>query len=469
MLLFLPTIYPVTSHTQHVGPGSIFVAIKGYKTDGVLFIEQAIERGAKTIVIQNDVQLSPELMLLLEMHSIHLERYSDPRLALAELSAQAAGYPAKKLKIIGITGTKGKTTTSFLLAHILQHAGYKTALLSTVYNRIGNQQFKAPLTTAQPDYLHQFLALCVQAQVEYVVMEVAAQAFSLQRVAGIEFDGAIFTNFSQEHGEFYSSMDDYFAAKEQLFMQTKIGHPKIINHDNARCAHLELKYAVTTISFIDASVDFCARQNNQHTYVDFAVHSEQYESKQLVGNFNGYNALCVIALGKMLGLQPHIIQEGLRIFDTVPGRMEQYQLSNGVRAIIDYAHNPSSFTQILTTLKQMAPFVTVVFGCGGERDKTKRPIMGDIASTIADRIILTTDNPRSEQPHEIITDILLGVKDEHRHKVLIEIDREKAIKMAYAITPQEGTFCLLGKGPDEYQEVGGTKYPFSEKSILKQL
>ncbi len=465
----MPAIYPVTSHTEHVGPGSTFVVIKGFKTDGILYIEKAIEQGATKLVIQEDAQLPAHLLQLITRKNIILGHSQDPRLALAQLSAQAAGNPADRLKIIGITGTKGKTTTSFLLAHTLESAGHKVALLSTVYNRIGSQVFKAPLTTAQPDYLHQFLKLCVEQAVEYVVMEVAAQALTLHRVAGITFDGAIFTNFSQEHGEFYATMEDYFAAKEQLFAQTKKGAPKITNHDNARSALLEQKYAVTTISFIDASVDFCARQHDQHSYVDFEVNGYHYSCKQLVGNFNGYNALCVIALMQLLGISPEYIQRGLETFELVPGRMEQYILPNGARAIIDYAHNPSSYTQIITTLKQMAPFVTVVFGCGGERDKSKRSIMGDIASTLADRVVLTTDNPRSEQAHEIVSDILLGVKEEYRHKVLVELDREKAIALAYTITPSDGIFCLLGKGPDEYQEILGIKYPFSEKAILKQL
>ena len=203
---------PVTCHTKQVEPGSTFVAIKGVKQNGVTYIPHALERGATKIVIQKDQTISQEMKNVINKNNATLEFVPDARLALAQLSAKASDYAHKKLKIIGITGTKGKTSTSFMLEHLLKNAGYNTALISTVHNKINNTIVKSSLTTDQPDYLHHFFAHCVEHNVEFVVMETAAQALSLHRVAGLDFDTIIFTNFAKEHGEFYSNLDDYFAA-----------------------------------------------------------------------------------------------------------------------------------------------------------------------------------------------------------------------------------------------------------------
>src|SRR6266446_6278239 len=205
-----PSIFPVTCHTDFVGQNCCFVAIEGYADNGIKYIKQAIEKGARTIVVHHNCLLDDELCAFMQVHNITLKRVDNTRMALAKLSAEAAGFPAQQLKIIGITGTKGKTTTSFLLEHILQSAGYKTALISSAKNRINGHDFPAPLTTPQPDYLQQFLKLCVEHGVDYVVMEVAAQALTLHRVEGIIFCGVIFTNFSLEHLEFYPTLDEYF-------------------------------------------------------------------------------------------------------------------------------------------------------------------------------------------------------------------------------------------------------------------
>ncbi|MFC1845617.1 Mur ligase family protein, partial [Candidatus Dependentiae bacterium] len=221
----MPKTFPVACHTSRVGPGSTFVAIKGEKHDGISYISRALASGASTIAIQQDVNLSDDVLKDIERAGASLQRVSNTRKALATLSAQAHGNPAQQLRIIGVTGTKGKSSTVFMLEHILQRAGYKTALLSSVYNKIGDEITSSSLTTEHPDYLHGFFALCVDAGIEFVVMEVAAQALSLHRVEGIEFDGVLFTNFAKEHGEFYKDLDSYFDAKRLLFGQLKQGAP----------------------------------------------------------------------------------------------------------------------------------------------------------------------------------------------------------------------------------------------------
>jgi UDP-N-acetylmuramoyl-L-alanyl-D-glutamate--2,6-diaminopimelate ligase len=473
--LRLPTIFPVTCHTNHVGPNSTFVVIKGYNQDGVNYILTALEKGATVIVVQDDVELSPAITQTIAAHDARLERVANTRRALATLSAQALNYPAHKLKIIGITGTKGKTTSSFVLEHVLRSSGHTTALVSTVYNMINGQRFPMNLTTPQPDYLHVFFDLCVQSGVEYVVMEVAAQALSLHRVHGIEFDGIIFTNLDQEHAEFYPTMDEYFAAKSRIFEQCKPNAPHIINADDERCASLSEQHK-NSVSFgimsekahlkaeilgsVKDGIQFSATINGQtHTFACPA----------LIGTFNVYNVLGVVGMATKLGIASDAIAHALQTFSKVPGRLEQYHMPNGARCIIDYAHNPSSYQAVLSTLRALTPHLIVVFGCGGNRDKSKRPLMGAIATEIADQVILTSDNPRSEKAEDIIADIKQGIAGEHAHKVLCELDRELAIKKAYALSCDGSIVVMLGKGPDEYQMVGTVKTPFSESGIIKSL
>ncbi|MCL4361551.1 UDP-N-acetylmuramoyl-L-alanyl-D-glutamate--2,6-diaminopimelate ligase [Candidatus Dependentiae bacterium] len=456
----LDKIYPVTCHTDHVGKGSTFVVIKGMKEDGAKYIAKAIELGAKKVVIEKDCA-----HLVRDIKNIEIEFVDNARKALAVLSAQAYGFPAKKLKIIGITGTKGKTTTTFLTEHILKTAGYKTALLSTVKNKILDKEFSTKLTTAQPDYLHMFLSKAVQAGVEYVVMEVAAQALSLYRVYGIEFDAVIFTNFSQEHAEFYSNLDEYFEAKVSILKQLKKNAPFIFNLDDEKV--FTLKNSVqNSLSF---SLNDISILKNSLSGIEIEVDDCKISCPALVGKFNIYNILAAIKLCKNFDVSNSDLQKACVEFTGVPGRLDKISLRNGSTAFIDYAHNPASFDAVLNALRPYTNHLIVLFGAGGDRDAQKRPMMGDIAAKIADVVILTTDNPRSEDPRIITEQIYNGINASQKTKVFIELDREQAIKLAYKISSSSSTIMCLGKGPDEYQIVQGITYPFSEKNILKSL
>src|SRR5690606_12788032 len=244
----MPATFPVTCHTDFIGKNSVFVAIKGYTDNGISYIKKAVEKGAGIIVVHKEEVLDDELISYINSHKVMVQPVDDTRQALADLSTEYANFPAKKLKIIGITGTKGKTTTSFLLEYIMRSSGYRTALISSARNRILEREFSSPLTTPQPDYLQHFLKMCVDNKVEYVVMEVAAQALSLHRVKGIEFDGLVFTNFSHEHLEFYSTLEDYFKAKCLIFNMIKKGSPCLINADDDHGRKL-LKYHRDTLSY----------------------------------------------------------------------------------------------------------------------------------------------------------------------------------------------------------------------------
>ena len=467
----IPSILPVTGHTDYVGNGTTFVAIKGAQLDGTHFIPVALEKGATKIVIQNNAIISENIQRSINLYNPEIIKVEDCRKALSELSAQAWNYPAKKLNIIGITGTKGKTTSTFLVHHLLNFAGYKTAMLSGVQNIINGQIYEASLTTPLPDYLHSFLNKCVEEQVQFVVMESSAQAFSLQRLYGIEFSGCVFTNLDLEHSEFYSTMNEYFEAKCEIFKQMKPNAPVIINKDNQWGEKIASKNKnFLTFSLLHDSNFRVQVQQNDSTGIKLLIECTKgkynFFAPNLVGHFNAYNLAGVIALALELNIYPKTIMDGLLTFSRVPGRMERYSLVNGSLAVIDYAHNPSSFTQILPTLKTLSNKLIVVFGTGGDRDKQKRPIMGNIAATFADKVIITSDNPRSENAQDIINQIFNGIPETHKNKVICENDRAKAIQLAYDIAKPGNIIAILGKGPDEYQIIGNKKEYFSDKETI---
>ncbi len=472
----MPLIYPVACHTNNVGPGTTFVAVKGMNTDGLLFIPEALKKGATTLVVEQGAVLNVETMQLIAQHGAQVEYVPNTRQALAELSAQAAGNPAQQLQIIGITGTKGKTTTSFLLAHILRSAGYQVALLSTVHNQINDTVLPASLTTAHPDYLHQFFKLCVEQNITYVVMETAAQGFSLSRTYGISFTGVIFTNFSLEHLEFYATMEDYFAAKCGILAQAAPQAPLLINADDEwlqtklpSCPGNEIisygcsKFAQVKARNIRSSI------NGISFVLDSPVGIQEYDCPQLMGTFNVYNILAAVTMALQCGVTLKQTVASVAKFAGVRGRLEKYALPNGAICFIDYAHNPSSFEQVLGLLRQLTPHLIVLFGAGGKRDVTKRPLMAEIASRIADQVVLTTDNPRTEDPQIIMQDLLRGIPADRNNKVMVEFDRELAIKKAYSLSKQGSIIALLGKGPDEYQIFGEVKTPFYERLIVQEL
>ena len=470
----LPTVWPVTCHTDHIGKGSIFVAIKGQKNDGVYFIEQALVLGAKKIIVARDAHIPSELAQAIAAREVSLVFVDDTRQSLAQLSAHAHGFPARKLKIIAVTGTKGKTTTACFMHHVLRTSGYAAALMSSVYNKINDHCYPASLTTPQPDYMHMFFAQCVAQGIEYVVMEVAAQATSLHRTDGLIFDAAVFTNFGHEHSEFYTSFDDYFEAKVHALKQVKIGGPIVLNADDTRVAALKNTFKHVSLFGFSHNVDFTMQLDESYERLSGCIsHGDEkklFECRALFGVFNGYNILAVAAATYALGISlAHVVDACLSMY-ALPGRLEQHPLKNGAVCIIDCAHTPDSYEQLLSLLRKKTDHLSVVFGAGGSRDKTKRPIMGGIAARYADIVFLTSDNPRAEDPQQIACDIAAGITlIDQKNKVVIELDREKAITMAYQFTQKGGIIALLGKGPDEYQLINDVKVPFSEKEIIRRL
>ncbi len=459
--MLLSKIYPVTCHTDHVGHGTTFIAIKGFAQDGSKYIDKAISLGAIEIILEDFALLNG-----FEQKYPHI-KFSvsqDIRKELAVLSSKRLDNPSSKLKIIGITGTKGKTTTAFLTEHILKEANYKTAILSTVKNKILNNEEPSALTTLSSDYLHMFFAECVNQGVTHVVMEVSSHALSLDRVYGIEFEIVCFTNLASEHMDFYSSLEDYFEAKLKLFNYLKNNGIAVINIDD-EWGRLASKHAsrVEDFSQKKASNIFTIQTING---LEITLNNSIFICKKLIGEFNAYNLVASVLMIRTIGIKDDVIQKALNTFLSVPGRLQLHNLKNGARAFVDYAHNPSSFEAVLKTLRLLTSHLIVVFGCGGDRDKIKRPIMGFIATNYGDEVIITDDNPRFEDHNQIIQDILVGVVK--GKSVEVCLDRKEAISRAVFKSRIGSIIAILGKGHEDYYFVSGVKHYLSDfQEILK--
>jgi len=472
MQIELPKIYPVASHTDNVGPGTTFVAIAGAKDDGNHYIQIALERGACTIVVQKNSIFSDSLLEQISKSGAALVYVDNCRKELAALIAQALDYPAKKLKIIGITGTKGKTSTSYMVHHLLMAQGCQVALISTAEKLIGTTKIAMDLTTPLPEHLHIFFAMCVEQGIEYVVMEVSAQSLTLHRVYGIDFQAGAFTNFSLEHLEFYPTMQAYLDAKVMFLSMVKNPKNMFISYDDPSCQQVLIKdnYRYSSYSLQDATATY-------HAWVGVQAHSLVLTLKEegqlytidarLVGKFNAYNLLVAALIVRSLGFNFHNIAKAALTLPQIPGRMERYSLKNDATCFIDYAHNPSSYEAVLSTLRQMTDDLIVVFGAGGARDKSKRPIMGSIVAKYANLAIVTSDNPRNESAAAIADDIVAGFQGVTDLQHIRELNRTKAIEMAYELSKKGSIIAVLGKGRDEYQIVGHLTFPFKERAIIR--
>ena len=493
----LPKYWPVAQNSNFITKDSIFFAIKGKNFNGINFISDALKNGATKIVTD---QIIPEqIKELIKKNHAELVEVENALKELPKYCAKAWNYPVKKLKILGVTGTKGKTTTTFLLHHILKELGHKVAMISGVKNFIDDYEFKSELTTPHADFIQAFLATCVQKNIEYVVIETSAQALTLHRVDEIEFDGVVFTNLSQEHAEFYSSMQEYFCAKKIIFEKLKKDAVGIINVIDEYGKILHEKYSNAYTLSTQSDSDFIVQNINssfndpETSLPDFAksfgghsmtglsfeiIHPEcrakrgvsrdeiyKIYAPKLIGSFNALNCADAFALTLLLGFDAQKIIEAIKKFNGVPGRMESYKLKSGALGIVDYAHTPSSYREIFNALRNLTDNLIVVFGAGGERDATKRPIMGKIAAEYADKIFVTSDNPRSEDPEVIAQEIVSG--SELKQKFSKELNRELAIKAACKEATKNSIVLVLGKGPDEYQIIGKEKFFFSDKNILR--
>ena len=460
----------IECNSENVKEGNMFVAIKGSDLDGHDYISDAIEKGAKAILIEEGCDLKKIKL----QEDVTLVMAPDTRVALAYTASNFYDNPTKKLKLIGITGTKGKTTTTFMIKEILEKAGKNVGLIGTIGTYInGKKIMDNSRTTPESLELQKIFAKMVEQKVEYAIMEVSSQSLKLHRVDNCKFDIVAFTNLSEDHisEKEHADLKEYFNAKLELFKMCKTGFTNADDLYGAKIPALFPDGDITTYG-IDNFANVMARDITvSNSYADFRAKLTDRNERLKVGipgRYSVYNALLAICICKKLGIDAECIKEGLENIK-VPGRSEMVPNKKEIPIIIDYAHSPKSLQSILETVKKYTPGrVICVFGCGGDRDKIKRPIMGEISGKLASYTIITSDNPRTEKPDSIIKDIEAGIKNVTKEYKIIE-DRKEAIKAAIDMANKRDIIVLAGKGHETYQEINGKKEPFDERIIIKEI
>ncbi|EIF6295933.1 UDP-N-acetylmuramoyl-L-alanyl-D-glutamate--2,6-diaminopimelate ligase [Clostridium perfringens] len=450
---------------RKIEQGDAFVCVKGFKVDGHSFIGDAIKKGAKTLIVQEDVSVQEDITII---------KVRDTRKALAIMSSNYFGNPKDKLKIIGITGTNGKTTSAFIIKSILEKAGFMTGLIGTIANYIGNKKVDAVRTTPESYELHELFKNMVDAGVEYCVMEVSSHSLELDRVYGVQFEEGIFTNLTRDHLDFHKTFENYYNAKFKLFERS---NHSIINLDDPYGANIvkdieerEVKTKVSTFS-IEKESDFKAFEIKSHSNgSEFKVNLESIEefSINIPGEYNIYNSLGCIICAYNLNIPMDKIKEGLSDV-VIPGRCELVAKEKNLpySIIIDYAHTPDGLENILSTVKAFTKNRMIsVFGCGGDRDKVKRPQMGKIGCELSDIAIITSDNPRSEEPMDIINDI---VKPLNYDNFVIEVNRKEAIRKAMNMALEGDVIVIAGKGHETYQILKDETIHFDEREVVYDI
>ena len=444
--------------SRKVKEGFLFVAIKGFETDGHKYIESAIKNGAAAVLGEEDIKCSATYA-----------KTSDTRRALALCGAEFFDHPEKKLKIIGLTGTNGKTTTTYLIRQILMLKGLRCDLIGTNQIIIGDEVIESSRTTPESFDLFEILSRMAQSGGEYVVMEVSSHSLELDRVYGITFETAVLTNITQDHLDFHKTMDNYARAKAKIFAMSKSG---AINADDSYCDLMKEYAGGKAITYsIDNNSDVQAeniRMSERGVIFTLNCGGQEREMRLgIPGKFSVYNALAAICACKNIGIEMTDIEKGLVLAKSVKGRIEVVRTNTPYTMIIDYAHTPDGMVNIISAVRAFAKArVITVFGCGGNRDATKRPKMGEIAEELSDIAVVTSDNPRCEDPMAIIQDILAGMKKDNH--VIVE-NRKEAIKYAMEIAKQDDIIILAGKGHETYQEINHIKHDFDERVVIKEI
>lgn len=465
-------INEIKSNSKEVQENDMFVAIKGFDTNGHEHIKEAIKNGAKVILAQEDEidkiglnEIPDNVVLILAKNT---------RYALAISACNFYKNPSKKMKLIGVTGTKGKTTTTYMIRDILEKKGIKVGLIGTVASYVGDKKIaNNENTTPESLKLQEIFSKMLEEKCEVVVMEVSSQSLKLDRVAGCDFDIGIFTNFAEDHisSKEHSDMEDYFNSKVKLFKMCKKGY---INADDVYAITIpKLAPECSYITYgIDNYCDILAKDitvTNQ--YVDFKVKIGDKNERikvSIPGRFSVYNSLAAIAVAMQFGCTSDNIKEALESI-RVPGRSELVDNKLGLTIMIDYAHTPESLEKILSSVKIYTKGrVISVFGCGGDRDKNKRPMMGEVSGRVADYSIITSDNPRTENPDTIIKEVEEGIKKTNGKYECI-VDRKEAIKKAIKMANKKDIIVLAGKGHEQYQEINKKRYPFDENLIVNTI
>lgn len=454
---FDPEITLVTDRSDRVVPGSLFVAIPGRTSDGHRFLSDAIAKGAVAAVVSAEVSSV----------SVPCFRVADSRRAFALLCGNFYENPANALTLVGITGTNGKTSTSYMLDHCLRACGIKTGLIGTVHTDDGIHSGTSTLTTPEPAVLHRIFAEALRHGCTHTVMEVSSQSLDQSRTAGIEFELGIFTNLTVDHLDYHGSMQSYRDAKLKLFSQCRNG---LVNADSDYAAPFLACPGARSFSAAHPA-DFYARRirmtGNGVSYLACSPSGQREVFLPVWGRFSIYNSLAALSAAECLGLDPDECVRALSTFPGVPGRLEPVRSDLPFRLLIDYAHTPDGLENVLRSVRETTVGkVILVFGCGGDRDQSKRPEMGRIATTLADLTIITSDNPRSEDPDEIIRQIAEGA-EEHRYQIVS--DRTDAIRTAVRAAAEGDTVLLAGKGHETWQILSDRVVHYDEREIAREI
>jgi UDP-N-acetylmuramoyl-L-alanyl-D-glutamate--2,6-diaminopimelate ligase len=477
----------VVQDSRRVAPGSLFVAVRGFHSDGHQFISQAVRQGAVAVVAEESavVEAFPDTPVI---------RVPDSRKALARLAATFYDYPSRRIKLVGITGTKGKTTTSYLTRSIIEAAGQRTGLIGTIDYRIGDRVYPAPNTTPESLDLQALFAEMAERGTKYCVLEVSSHALALGRTDECVFEAAAFTNLAHEHLDFHKTMDEYGAAKALLFRSLSSDKTAVINLDDASAGGIIRKTAARIITYgMTGHTDVRPAGTIGHSIsgLSFAVSTPAggigIESS-LVGRHNIYNILAAVGLGIALGFSGEAIAAGIKQMKAVPGRMEKVDAGQPFGVLVDYAHTEGSLFSLLETVREMTVGrVITVFGCGGDRDRAKRPKMGAAAISRSDLVIVTSDNPRTEDPLAIIGEIesgmTAGIRMDDREPLssgpgapsvskktpyAVIPDRAEAIETAVRLAGPGDVVVLAGKGHEDYQIIGEHKFPFDDREEARK-
>ena len=450
----------VECDSRKISENGLFVAIRGFETDGNKYIDSAVKNGAK-VIITDSAETKCENRVLV----------SNARSALALSAKNLYGDPTKDMKIIGITGTNGKTTVTYLIKHCLEKTGAKCGLIGTNQNMIGDRVLETERTTPESNELWELFATMRKEGCTHVIMEVSSHSLELSRVCGIEYDVAAFTNLTQDHLDFHKTMENYEAAKAKLFAQSKIG---VLNYDDEAGRRIAKGAPSETITYSAKSSEADYVAKNIKTKADsvafelVGVDSIMRINLNIPGKFSVYNAMCAAGVLRALGVDSEDIRSSMSEVGGVKGRAEVVPTDTDYTVMIDYAHTPDGLENILRTVKEVCEGrVICVFGCGGDRDRTKRPKMGKTAAVYSDIVVVTSDNPRTEDPDAIIDEIIPGVAETKKEYIRVT-DRKEAIFRALDIARKGDIIVLAGKGHETYQEINHVKHHMDEREIVNE-